>query len=146
MASVDSRTASRDVTLLRRVAGQADRRGLVGMNWVRANLRLGARLALIALAIQFAAAFGHFDAVATSHQQVVAAAVSDTSAPDHHDGAADLCAICAVVAMANAMLDASPPALPLRASDALRHHLAAFAAIEAAPQPGGFQPRAPPLS
>ncbi|RJF63835.1 hypothetical protein [Rhodopseudomonas palustris] len=116
------------------------------MNWVRAHLGLGARLALIALAIQFAAAFGHFDAVATPHSQVFATTVPDSSAPDHHDGAADLCAICAVVAMANAMLDASPPALPPRSSHHLHQHIAAHAAVEPAALHGGFQPRAPPRS
>lgn len=118
------------------------------MNWVRAHIRLGARLALVALAIQFAAAFGHFDALATAHAPATAtaAAVPDHSAPDHHDGAADLCAVCAVVAMASAMLDASPPALPLQTSDRLREYLTAFAAADPAPLPGGFQPRAPPRS
>lgn len=129
------------------------------MNWVRANIGLGARLALIALAIQFVASFGHFDAIAAPPKQSTAqidqaqlgptqvASTADSAPGDHdHDRAADLCAICAVHAMANAMLNASPPSLPLQVGNSLRYRLAGFAAAEPAPQPGGFQPRAPPLS
>ena len=58
----------------------------------------------------------------------------------------DACAICAVVAMANAVLFATPPLLPLpqateflyRSTDAEFVHLAAFRVA--------FQPRAPPIS
>ncbi|WP_420133697.1 hypothetical protein [Rhodopseudomonas sp.] len=133
--------------------------GLVGMNWVRTKIGLGARLALIALAIQFVASFGHFDPIAAPPSQTTAqadeaggdatriASTADSSPADQdHDRSADLCAICAVHAMANAMLDASPPSLPLQVGHGLRYRLTAFAAAEPGPQPGGFQPRAPPLS
>lgn len=133
--------------------------GVVGMNWVRARIGLGARLALIALAIQFVASFGHFDPIAAPPSQANTqadqagidatrvASTADTSPADQdHDRGADLCAICAVHAMANAMLDASPPSLPLQVGHGLRYRPAAYAAAEPAPQPGGFQPRAPPLS
>ncbi|MFC0242059.1 hypothetical protein [Rhodopseudomonas telluris] len=125
------------------------------MNWVRAKIGLGARLALIALAIQFVASFGHFDALATPPAQIDAAqldpaliaSTADSAPTDHdHDRTADLCAICAVHAMANAMLDASPPSLPLQVGHGLRYRFAGFAAAEPGQQPGGFQPRAPPLS
>jgi hypothetical protein len=128
------------------------------MNWVRAKIGLGARLALIALAIQFVASFGHFDAIAAAPSQTStqadqaqidqprASTADSIPADQDHDHATDLCAICAVHAMANAMLDASPPSLPLQIGDALRCRFAALATAEPCPPPGGFQPRAPPLT
>ncbi|MBI5132244.1 MAG: hypothetical protein HZA66_22605 [Rhodopseudomonas palustris] len=119
------------------------------MGWVRANIRLGARLALIAFALQFAMAFGHFHGLAPASQAIAQAASaigSDEPDTDHHDGAADLCAICAVVAMANTLLDTAPPALPARRGDPLHYRIASSAAADPSPQPGGFQPRAPPVS
>ncbi|ABE41264.1 conserved hypothetical protein [Rhodopseudomonas palustris BisB5] len=124
----------------------------MGMGWVRANIRLGARLALIALALQFALSFGHFhdhdlDAPSKVIGQIAAAIAPDAPETDHHpDAAADLCAICAVVAMANTLIDAAPPALPLRHTDRPQPRIAETAAADLSPQPGEFQPRAPPLS
>lgn len=122
----------------------------VGMGWVRANIRSGERLALIALALQFALSFGHFHGIDGPAQALAqAASAIGPDAPDtdhHHNAAADLCAICAVVSMAGTMLDAAPPALPLRRADPLHYRIAAVAAADPSPQPGGFQPRAPPAS
>lgn len=122
----------------------------VSMGGVRTNIRLGARLALIALALQFAMSFGHFHGIApSSHAIAQAASAIGSGDPDtDHDsnGIADLCAICAVVAMANTLLDAAPPALPARLGNPLHYRIASFAAADPSPQPGGFQPRAPPVS
>ncbi len=81
-------------------------------------------------------------------QSAHAKAQRQQPAPGHDSGgqADDACAICAVMAMANAVLFATPPLLPLpqateflyRSTDAEFVHLAAFRVA--------FQPRAPPIS
>ena len=48
------------------------------MNWFRKHLKHGSRLALIALAIQFALSFGHFHAVAAPATSLAQAQVADT--------------------------------------------------------------------
>src|SRR5579863_10099330 len=104
------------------------------MKWFRSHIGHGSRLALFALAIQFALSFGHFHAFAAkaataaqsgtaqsdlSKATGVAAPENVTAArrqsPSHHDSdhPADGCAICAVMALANAMLFATPPILQL---------------------------------
>jgi Protein of unknown function (DUF2946) len=120
------------------------------MRWFRSNIKHGSRIALFALAIQFALSFGHFHGVAAqaapgavgqSIQQQQPASDGDS---DQHPG--DSCAICAVMAMANAVLFAAPPVLLLPqamefsylATDAGLVHLNSVRVA--------FQPRAPPLS
>jgi hypothetical protein len=104
------------------------------MKWFRSNIKHGSRLALFALAVQFALSFGHFHAIAApaAHGVESGAAQSGVSyagilpapdavgkpaqqAPSDHDSGHpnDACAICTVVAMANAVLFATPPVLPL---------------------------------
>jgi hypothetical protein len=120
------------------------------MNWFRKHLRDGSRLALFALAIQFALSFGHFHAVAA---QAAPGAASQSAQPqqpasgrdsDQHPD--DACAICAVVAMANAVLFAAPPVLlpPQAVEFAYFDADAGFAHVSSAAV--AFQPRAPPLS
>src|ERR1700761_6934075 len=143
-----------------------------GMKWFRANIRHGSRLALLALAIQFVLSFGHFHAIAATPSgasqsdvqrlnqpsggtradrlSFVAQAITQQQppVPGHDSGGPsdDACAICAVMAMANAVLFATPPMLPLpqateflyRSTDAEFVHLNALRVA--------FQPRAPPIS
>lgn len=119
------------------------------MGWVRAHIRSAALLALFALALQTALSFGHFHGISTTNAgvgQVVSATAS--SAPDndrHSDGAADICAVCAVMAMAGTMLAATPPALPALLADALHHRLIDVAFAERTFR-GVFQPRGPPYA
>jgi hypothetical protein len=126
------------------------------MKWFRSNIKQGSRLALLALAIQFALSFGHFHGVAHAAPpiQSVASLTAPTTgakpAPasdrDSDRHANDACAICAVIAMANATLFATPPMLRLpeaveflyRTADAEFVHLNAVRVA--------FQPRAPPIS
>jgi hypothetical protein len=136
------------------------------MRWFRSNIKRGSRLALFALAIQFAFSFGHFHAVAAqavqpdtapfelSHANGLAAAsaVSESaqqpspSTPDSDQQQSDPCAICAVMALANAVLFATPPILLLPqaleflylTTDAEFVHLNSVRVA--------FQPRAPPTS
>src|SRR3977135_1671518 len=82
------------------------------MNWFRSNIKHGSRLALLALAIQFVLSFGHFHGLVAQ----AAPAIQQTSqqAPANQDSdqqPADACAICAVMALANAAMFATPPVL-----------------------------------
>jgi hypothetical protein len=138
------------------------------MQWFRSNIKLGSRLALFALAIQFALSFGHFHGSAAQAAPAIqsAAAQSESStsllpapdaviqsdqqqpAADHNPDQQpnDPCAICAVMALANTVLFATPPLLLLPqaveflylTTDAEFVHLNSAAVA--------FQPRAPPIS
>lgn len=140
------------------------------MNWFRSNIKHGSRLALFALAIQFVLSFGHFHAVAAQAAPAIKAGAvqsdvaytgnlpaldvisksTQQSPASNHDSDQhpdDFCAICAVVAMANAALFATPPLLPLlRQAVEFRYVTtdAGFVAPDSARV--AFQPRAPPAS
>jgi hypothetical protein len=134
------------------------------MKWFRSNIRHGARLALLALAIQFVLAFGHFHGIAAEAAPAMPSSASDATAPAAPEALSqsprqtgsernsdrqrsdDGCAVCAVIAMANAVLFATPPVLRLpqaveflyRTTDAEFVHLKSARVA--------FQPRAPPAS
>jgi hypothetical protein len=137
------------------------------MKWFRANIKHGSRLALLALAVQFALSFGHFHGTAAQAAPTIqsspaqfdisitdaTADVASKPAPqqpgsDHDSGqpSNDPCAICAVMALANAVLFATPPLLLLPqaveflylTTDAEFIHLDSARVV--------FQPRAPPVS
>jgi len=138
------------------------------MKWFRSNIRHGSRLALLALAFQFALSFGHFHGDAAQAAPAIQsgpalsspsdvnapapAAVDESAqqrpAPDHDSDqpSHDPCAICAVIALAKAALFATPPLLLLPeaieflylATDAEFVHLDSARVA--------FQPRAPPAS
>jgi hypothetical protein len=124
------------------------------MKWFRSNVKTGSRLALFALALQFALSFGHFHAavqaapaIQSGLAYVLTTANQPGSNPDSDQRQNDPCAICAVIALANSVLFAPPPpplllpqatAFPYLATDAEFVHLsAAYPA---------FQSRAPPIS
>jgi hypothetical protein len=143
------------------------------MKWFRSNVRLGSRLALFALAVQFLLSFGHFhggsaqaaSAPADVHQAIgfagallvaserasrpiasgpVRAKTSFSHEPIGQPD--DDCAICAVMALANTMLDAAPPYLLAPQAAAL-----AFLAVDAGftdlnSAVSAFQPRGPPFA
>ena len=96
------------------------------MKWFRKHLKHGSRLALFALAIQFGLSFGHFHAVTAQAAPAIATGLAQADA-DHANGlasqetsreaakaqqpsspdtdhAADPCAICAVISLANNVL------------------------------------------
>src|SRR5260370_12700417 len=106
------------------------------MKWFRSNIRHGSRLALFALVVQLALSFGHFHGSAAQAAPAIQSAPLQTGvydanglpaatadnqaaqpqpAPHHHSGQppGDTCAICAVMAMANNLLFATPPLLLL---------------------------------
>ena len=128
------------------------------MKWFRSNIRTGARLALLALLVQFALSFGHIHGFAPP----AASATQSVLPPDHaadnnarpepapgkHDGdqTNDVCAICAVMAMAGTVLFSSPPILLLPDAVQILQAItdAEFAHLKSAGT--AFQPRAPPAS
>ena len=106
------------------------------MKWFRKNVQGGSRLALFALAIQFALSFGHFHGVAAVAAPAIQTGLTDAdlafakglaeqdtateaaqkqqpSTPDTDQQPADACAICAVISLANNFLFATPPLLQL---------------------------------
>ncbi len=143
----------------------AGRQGAGFVNWFRKHLKHGSRLALLALAIQFALSFGHFHEEIARAAPAIQAGLADadlTAAatpaaqaqpeaarqPSGHDGdqhALD-CAICAVLSAAKNFLFAVPPPLALPDAVGLPHLTvgAAFAHL-GSPHPP-FRSRAPPVS
>jgi hypothetical protein len=145
------------------------------MKWFRSNIRHGSRLALLALATQFLLAFGHFHGgsaqaahasmhakqsrlhhaghFAPSHAYLFdrtppANAYGLQTSSDHTPAGAptDDCAICAVMALANAMVVATPPDLAGPQAAAFSY-LTTDTEIVALNSAGvAFQPRAPPVT
>jgi hypothetical protein len=122
------------------------------MKWLRSNIRHGSRLALFALIIQFALSFGHFHrsgAEAAFAIQTGQAQSGEPQSPVSHDTdqqTSDACDICAVVALANMVLLATPPLLLLPQAIEFLYLAtdAEFAHLDSARI--AFQPRAPPVS
>ena len=120
------------------------------MKWIRANIGLGSRLALVALAIQFALAFAH-SRDADHHAPGVEIAAADSAAdrpggepsPASHEANCD---ICAVMAMAGTALVAPAPALPPPPTGDSSAHAAGPDAPDFASIRGAYQSRAPPVS
>src|ERR1700692_4940756 len=95
-------------------------RASIGMKWFRSKIKHGSRLALFALAVQFALSFGHFHGgAAQAAPALQSGSANSLSAADtaseqaqqqpasNHDSdqqQGDVCAICAVLALANAMV------------------------------------------
>lgn len=133
------------------------------MKWFRRHIKTGSRVALFALAVQFALSFGHFHldvaraapAIQTQTDLGYAQGLAHEAASQaqRHGGNHDTdrpsnepCAICTVMSMANQMLFATPALLLL--PDALELlYLATGAELahlsESWP---GFHSRAPPAS
>jgi hypothetical protein len=101
------------------------------MKRFRKHVKRGVRLALFALAVQLALSFGHFHGLALQAAPVSRSGATQSDAADVGNDAAeadqqlspssrdpdqqpdDNCTICAVVAMANAVLQSPPPLLLL---------------------------------
>jgi hypothetical protein len=132
------------------------------MNWFRKHVKSGSRLALLALAIQFALSFGHFHGEVARAAPAIQAGLADadlaaaaqeaqpeTAQPrSGHDTDQHLldCAICAVLSLANNLLLVSPPLLELPQAVGLQYLAsgAEFAHL-GSPHPP-FRSRAPPVS
>ena len=134
------------------------------MNWFRKHVKTGSRLALFALAIQFALSFGHFHAEiaraapAIQTGQSDAAIAATLAAPDAPSEAAQRpashdtdqhssdCAICAVLSLANNFLFATPPLLELPQAVELLHLTTGAEFAHLGSLHPGFRSRAPPAS
>ncbi|MDO9294659.1 DUF2946 domain-containing protein [Bradyrhizobium sp.] len=137
------------------------------MKWFRANIKHGALLALLALALQFGLSFGHFHAGAAqaaalavqsvASQSDISAALATADAvdpsaslPASHDDSdrhpGEDCAICAVIALARTVLFSTPPVLLLPQAEAFRYRVTDAAFVDLNPVGIAFQPRAPPAS
>ena len=136
------------------------------MNWFRKHLKHGSRLALFALAIQFALSFGHFHEAAAQNVQiglsdacltyateqaalVAAGETAQRQQPSDHDNdqhTAHACVICSVISIANNFLFTTSPllALPLAIELLYLATDAEFADLGALHPP--FRSRAPPAS
>jgi hypothetical protein len=139
------------------------------MKWFRSNIKHGSRLALLALAIQFVLSFGHFHGVAALAAPALkagqtqsnpsyagdllapgAASQADRQQPasdrdsDGHPN--DVCAICAVMALANAVLFATPPVLLLPQAIEFLYLTTDAEFVHLNSARIAFQPRAPPIS
>ena len=134
----------------------------IGMKWLRSNIKHGSRLALFALVIQFALSFGHFHGgVAQAAPAVQSGSANGLSLPNtvsedaqqqpasNHDSdqqQGDVCAICAVLALANTMLFAAPPVLLLPQAVEILYLATDAEFIHLNSARVAFQPRAPPIS
>ena len=127
------------------------------MKWFRSNVKHGSRLALLALAVQFVLAFGHFHAVAAQAAPGVqsgpahslSAFAAQHGPATHHDSdqqPGDQCAICAVIALANAVLFALPPLLLLPQAVEFSYLITDAEFVHLNSARVAFQPRAPPIS
>ena len=134
------------------------------MKWFRSNIKSGARLALLALVLQFALSFGHFHALAapsvgTSQSALPGATLVDAGdlavqaeqkqTPGKHDSdqrGPDGCVICAVMAMAGTVLFSAPPILLLPEAVELLYRTTDAEFVHLSSAGSAFQPRAPPAS
>lgn len=125
------------------------------MNWFRKHIKTGSRLALFALAIQFALSFGHFHALAAPAIQsgLTQAYLSNETAQrqqpanqDNDQHPADACAICAVMSLAGNLLLSTPPLLELPQAVELLYRTTDAEFVHLRSAHPAFQPRAPPAS
>jgi hypothetical protein len=120
------------------------------MSWLRSNIKHGSRLALFALAIQFALSFGHFHGVAAQASPLIQAQANlaqPSSIPDEdQQQPIEPCAICAVMALANTALSASPPVLLLPQAVEFFYLTTEAELVHLDHYGLAFQPRAPPAS
>ena len=136
------------------------------MKWFRSNIKTGSRLALFALALQFALSFGHFHGdiaraapviqagstdvdVATAATQAAPKAHSEAAQqPSNHDSDRHTsdCAICAVISLANNFMFATPPLLELPQAVELLHLTTGAEFAHLGSLHPAFQSRAPPAS
>jgi len=130
-------------------ARPSDAKARIGMKWLRSNIKHGSRLALFALAVQFALSFGHFHAIAAQAAPGMPQAAQSQQPASGHDSdrqSNDGCAICAVVAMANTVTFATPPLLLLPQAVEFSYLTTDAEPVQLNAVRVAFQPRAPPIS
>ena len=127
------------------------------MNWFRRHLKHGSRLALFALAIQFALSFAHWHvepaqsapAVQAVLADIVVAPVAEAERqPSGHDTdqhPSD-CAVWAVLSLAHHFLFVAPPHIERPQAVGLLHLAISTEFIHPVSPHPAFRSRAPPLS
>jgi hypothetical protein len=124
------------------------------MRWFRDHIRHGSWLALVAIAINFAVAFGHVHAIGGTGPERAGLLVAAIGAPDgdrtqNHPAdnrADDLCPICMAAAAMGTALAPTPPALPIEFADvAIDRAIEPAVVIPQAPR-AAFRSRGPPIS
>jgi hypothetical protein len=121
------------------------------MQWFRANLKVGARLGLFALALQIVLSFGHVhlgDLRHSTHRLAVAAAQPLPSDEPRQpiSGADEYCAICATIHLAATLLLPQSPHLSVPFAVRAVEHANFIPANFLSPRRASFQSRAPPLA
>jgi hypothetical protein len=133
------------------------------MKWFRSNIRHGSRLALFALVVQFVLSFAHFHGADAQAAPAVQSGLAQSGlpaadavnlsvqpqSPTSHDSdqqPSDACAICTVIARANAMLFATPPLLLLPQAIEFLYLTTDAEFVHLNSARVAFQPRAPPVS
>ena len=139
------------------------------MKWFRKHVQGGSRLALFALAIQFALSFGHFHGVTAVAAPAIQTGLTDAdlafakglaaqdtateaaqkqqpSTPDTDQQPADACAICAVISLAGNVLFSTPPLLQLPQAVELLYLTTDAEFVHLGSVHPAFQSRAPPAS
>ncbi len=105
-------------------------------------------LALFALAVQLGLSFGHVHAGAFGPVSAKTALTNPSSpgTDNDQDNGNDVCAICATIALANTLVDSTPPVLPLPVQVHTAPVIVAVLLDAAQPLRPSFQSRAPPRS
>jgi hypothetical protein len=127
------------------------------MAFFRSRSKLGAYLALFAIAFQLAVSFAHVHLDHLSPRTAAVSALASAAAPseeatvpfapaDHENLADDCCPICTLIHLAGTIAPAETPPLPLpRIVLCPRHETAIAFDLTASPRVL-FQARAPPLA
>jgi Protein of unknown function (DUF2946) len=125
------------------------------MYWFRSRSRLGAYLALFALAFQLVLSFGHLhlEALATGASVVVSAQAqpnepqsSDLAGHELPARADGYCVVCALIHLAGSLTPAAPPSLPVPVSFDRLQRATAVAVELTAVHRAPFAARAPPIA
>lgn len=130
-------------------------REVTAMGWFRSRSRLGAYLALFALAFQLAVSFAHVHldhirpagagARALASTQPLSEEANAASPNGHEDLADDLCPICGLIHLVGTIMPAETPPLPLPQVFGGLRLKAAVAIDVTASHRVVFQARAPPI-
>jgi hypothetical protein len=120
------------------------------MQWFRAKLKVGARLALFALTLQIVLSFGHVHPGEFRHTINGLAFVGTQPVPSDPlqqpiSDADDYCAICASIYLAAMSMLPEAPQLPVPFTSRPVEHFNSIAASLLPARRGPFQSRAPPL-
>jgi hypothetical protein len=120
------------------------------MTLIRAHARIGAVLALLALALQLGLSFGHFHAMDAAHRAAAVVAAGDQAPTGAHPHPApdgllpDDCDICATMVLAGTAMYATAPVLPVPVLFASVAFQAPHQASTTSKRRVAFNPRAPP--